>query len=134
MLNDAFGRVMQALKTFDSNSKTPRGARILEVNSRVSDIAPSQTVYLAAKVSELERGGAVIHSLAIGEPDFPPPQPVLDAVTKAMVEGKTGYTNVSGIFELRKEICDYLSKYKSVNYLPDHILCTNGAKVRIRFF
>ncbi len=126
ILNEAFGKVVTALKTFEKPKQNT-----LEINSRVNDIAPSQTVYLAAKVSELERGGQLVHSLAIGEPDFPPPDIVKNAVSVAMATGNTGYTNVASVFELRASICKYLKDFKSVTYTPDQILCTNGAKQAI---
>ena len=129
MLNDAFDSLMLTLKTFESKNKTVgTGKRILDINSRVNDIAPSKTVYLAAKISELERNGQVIHSLAIGEPDFKPHRSIIAAVHKAMEDGFMGYTNVSGIHELRKEISSYLLKYKNTMYTPEQIICTNGAK------
>ena len=54
--------------------------------------------------AELEQAGRSIIHMGIGEPDFPPAQPVLDAAALAMAAGKTGYTPATGLPELRRAI------------------------------
>ena len=67
-------------------------------------------------------------SLGIGEPDFSPPQHVLDAVTQAMSEGKTHYTASSGILELREALAKKYGREYRVHYNPENeILVTVGA-------
>ena len=113
---------LQNYKEYTTSDQT------VKINPRVTEIPASSTVYLASKVSELIRDGEKVLSLAVGEPDFPPPKPITDAALKAMEDGHMRYTNVAGIHELRSAISEYLRSYKNVVYNTDQILCTNGAK------
>ncbi len=96
------------------------------------------TRFIARHVAGLRRSGIRdffelvaktdgVISLGIGEPDFDTPQPIRDAVTTAMNEGKTHYTSNLGLPELRKEISRYVESYFHVGYSPeDEILVTVG--------
>ena len=98
------------------------------LNPLLSQIKPSKTVEVFSLVKQMQSEGLEVTSLCVGEPDFPPPQEVLDAATKAMAEGQTTYTAVTGTIELRKAICDDLSKRKGIQYKPEEIVVGNGAK------
>lgn len=64
-------------------------------------------------------------SLTLGQPDFPMPEKIKAAAVKAINENKTVYTPNAGIFELRKEICEYLKK-QDINYKPEDVCVTVG--------
>ncbi|MHB1110851.1 MAG: aminotransferase class I/II-fold pyridoxal phosphate-dependent enzyme, partial [Devosia sp.] len=64
-------------------------------------IQPSATIAISRKAADMARTGRDVISLAAGEPDFDTPKHVRDAAIKAMNEGKTRYTNVDGIPELK---------------------------------
>jgi len=77
----------------------------------------------------MEAEGETVTSLCVGEPDFAPPQAVLDAATAAMANGQTTYTAVTGTLELRQAIADDLKNRKGVEYNPvTEIVVGNGAK------
>ena len=67
-------------------------------------VAPSATVGITQKAREMARAGRDIIALSAGEPDFDTPQHVRDAAVRAMNEGKTRYTNVDGIPELKEAV------------------------------
>jgi aspartate aminotransferase len=67
-------------------------------------VAPSATVAISQKARELARAGRDVIALSAGEPDFDTPQHVKDAAKRALDEGKTKYTNVDGIPELKEAV------------------------------
>lgn len=81
-------------------------------SNRVTRIEPSFTVNLMNKEEELRKKGINIISFSVGEPDFSTPPAIIEAAYKAMLEGKTHYTNSNGIEPLRIAIAD---KYKTEN-------------------
>ena len=68
-------------------------------------VKPSATLAADAKARELKAAGRDIISLAAGEPDFDTPDNIKEAAIKAIRDGKTKYTNVDGIPELKEAIC-----------------------------
>lgn len=64
-------------------------------------------------------------SLTLGQPDFPVPAAIKSAMIQAIEDDKTSYTANAGIYELRKEICDYLSGME-INYSPEEVCVTVG--------
>lgn len=82
-----------------------------------------------SNVKQMEAEGIEVTSLCVGEPDFPPPQAVLDAATKAIKDGETRYTAVTGTAALRQAIAQDLKSRKNVIYNPNtEIVVGNGAK------
>src|SRR5690606_20194149 len=67
-------------------------------------VAPSATVAISQKAREMARVGKDVIALSAGEPDFDTPQHVKDAAMRAMAEGKTKYTNIDGIPELKEAV------------------------------
>ena len=77
----------------------------------------------------MQAEGIEVTSLCVGEPDFPPPQAVLDAASKAILDCDTRYTAVTGTAALRNAIAEDLSKRKGVVYDANtEIVVGNGAK------
>ncbi len=76
-------------------------APTVRIAQRMDEIAPFHVVELFNRVGELERAGHSVINLCIGEPDFPTPQPMLDAAAKALQSGRFPYTASLGIPELR---------------------------------
>jgi bifunctional aspartate aminotransferase and glutamate/aspartate-prephenate aminotransferase len=106
-----------------STSTTPR------INPAVTQIQPSKTVEIFSKVKQMQDElNMEITSLCVGEPDFPPPQIVLDATKRAIDNNDTKYTAVTGTLELRTAICNDLERRKHVKYTPNQIVVSNGAK------
>lgn len=100
----------------------------MELSKKVLQINPSITLEITAKAAELKAQGIDVLSFGAGEPDFNTPNNIIEAAYKAMKEGKTKYTKTSGIIELRKAICDKLKKENNLNYFPEQIIVSTGAK------
>ena len=97
-------------------------------NPNVARMKPSATLAVTARAAELKRQGVPVIGLSAGEPDFDTPEPVRRAAIEAIREGFTHYTPNPGILELRTEICRSLRELSGLDYRPDEILCSNGAK------
>ncbi|WP_439575722.1 pyridoxal phosphate-dependent aminotransferase [Phreatobacter sp.] len=98
-------------------------------------VKPSATIAMAQKARDLNAQGKKVISLSAGEPDFDTPDNIKMAAVKAIAEGKTKYTAVSGITELRQAI---VAKFKRENGLDykwqQAIVCTGGKQVLFNAF
>ncbi|ACY40366.1 aspartate transaminase [Blattabacterium sp. (Blattella germanica) str. Bge] len=101
------------------------------LSHRLQNISYSQTIAMSAKARELKNKGYDIINLSLGEPDFLPPNFVLDAAKKAIDEGFHYYTPVSGYLELRKVICEKFYRDNHLKYTPSQIVVSTGAKQAI---
>lgn len=95
---------------------------------RIRNMTPSATSSLLGKVTDLRAKGEDIIAFSAGEPDLQTPQAIIDACKKALDAGKTKYTAVAGIAELRKAVCEKLKKDNQVEYAPEQICISTGAK------
>ncbi len=91
-------------------------------------IQPSATLAVTSKALELKAQGRDIISLGAGEPDFDTPEHIKDAAIKAMREGKTKYTNVDGIPELKAAISAKFKRENGLDYKPSQISVGTGGK------
>jgi len=119
--------------TSTSSGGTPSTTRssnnAIELNPLVTNVKISKTVEVFSLVKQMEANGDTVTSLCVGEPDFPPPQAVLDATIHAVKQGLTTYTAVTGTTALREAIAKDLQTRKGVTYDPvTQILVGNGAK------
>ena len=89
------------------------------------------SVYARAK--ELEREGCSIIHLELGEPDFHPAAPVIDAVTKALKEGKDRYCPMAGVPALKQELSSYLRQTRNISVSPDSVVIAPGCKIALFF-
>ncbi len=103
----------------------------LQLSAIASSISPSATLGLNATVTQLRSQGVDVISLGAGEPDFDTPYHIRQAAKEAIDAGKTRYTDVSGIPELRKAIVDHIFEHKKLRYEPDEIIVSSGAKQAI---
>jgi aspartate aminotransferase len=101
------------------------------LSKRVKEIAESQTIAMARKSRELKAQGVDIISLSLGEPDFPTPLVIKEAAKKAIDENFSFYTHVSGYLELREAICNKFKRDNNLDYTPDEIVVSTGAKQSI---
>lgn len=83
---------------------------------------------MSQKSAELKAQGVDVINLSVGEPDFYTPQHIKEAAKKSIDENFSFYTPVGGYLSLRKAICDKLKKENGLDYTPDQIVCSNGAK------
>lgn len=99
----------------------------MKLASRIGRVQPSPTLSITAKANALKAAGVDIISFGAGEPDFPTPQPIVEAAKTALDEGKTTYTAVPGITELRQAIArDYARRGRTVS--ADEVLVCVGGK------
>src|SRR3989339_593280 len=98
------------------------------INEKVASITPSVTLGIDNKAKEMMAKGAKIYSFAAGEPDFDTPDHIKKAAIVALQEGQTKYTPVAGLLSLRKAIALKLEKENGLNYTPDQVVVSNGAK------
>ena len=98
------------------------------IADKFSQIAPSLTLAITAQAKKMQAEGQDIASFGAGEPDFDTPQHIKDAAIEALQAGRTKYTAVSGIPELRKAIADKLLKDNHIEYSPNQISVNCGAK------
>lgn len=91
-------------------------------------MVPSGTLEINARVFELKEAGVPIINLSVGEPDFNTPEAAKEGAARAMKEDLTRYDKAAGLAELRQAICRKLSVENGVEYSPDQIVVSNGAK------
>ena len=100
---------------------SPLSDRLLAMNE-------SATIAMAKKCRELIAKGFDVINLSFGEPDFQTPQYIKDAAKQALDDGYTFYTPVPGIPELRQAICDKFKRDNQLEFLPNQIVVSTGAK------
>jgi aspartate aminotransferase len=96
--------------------------------SRVRALKPSATLAVNAKAKALRAKGVDIVNLSAGEPDFDTPDHIKKAAIKAIEEGFTRYTVVTGMPELREAICAKIKDDYGLEYTPEEVVVTCGAK------
>lgn len=100
----------------------------IELSKKHLNLSPSMTLSIAAKAKEMKAQGNDVIGFGVGEPDFNTPQNIIDKAVEAMNKGLTGYTAATGIPELKKAICNKLLEDNGLEYTPDQIIVSNGAK------
>ena len=98
------------------------------LSATLDRVKPSPTIAVTTKAAELKAAGRDIIALGAGEPDFDTPQNIKDAAIKAINEGKTKYTAVDGIPELKKAICAKFKRENGLSYEPSQVTVGTGGK------
>ncbi len=98
------------------------------ISKRASSIKPSPTLAISAKAKKLKSEGVDIINFGIGEPDFDTPQNIKKAAIEAINNGFTKYCPVPGTPELKKAIISKLKSENNLEYLPEEIIVSCGAK------
>ncbi|WP_034345639.1 pyridoxal phosphate-dependent aminotransferase [Deinococcus misasensis] len=102
-----------------------------KLSQKIQALKPSSTVAVTSRALELKRQGVDVISMSVGEPDFDTPEHVKQAAYRAIQEGKTKYTPVNGIFELRETISEKLQRENGLTYSPEQVTVTSGGKQAI---
>ncbi len=100
----------------------------LSVSHRVQRVKPSPTMAVTALAAELRAQGRDVIGLGAGEPDFGTPEHIKAAAIEAIHAGKTRYTAVDGTAELKAAIIAKFHRDNQLDYAPDQILVSSGAK------
>lgn len=98
------------------------------ISERIKSLSPSATLAMSQKSAELKAKGIDVINLAVGEPDFNTPAHIKDAAKKAIDDNFSFYTPVPGYLSLRKAIVANLKETNGVDYEPEQIVVSNGAK------
>ena len=99
-----------------------------KVNRRVKEVLGSSTLAITARAKELQSQGFDVVNFAAGEPDFDTPLAIKAAAIKAIENGLTKYTPSTGTIELRKAISAKFKKDNQLDYTPNQIAVSCGAK------
>ncbi len=100
----------------------------MKLSSRISRISESPTLAISSRAKELKTKGIDIINLGVGEPDFSTPEHIKRAAKEAIEAGFTNYTATVGIMELREVICENTRLEKGLNYDPNQVIVSSGAK------
>ncbi len=103
------------------------------ISKRAQLLSPSETLKISAKAKQLQREGKSVISLSAGEPDFKTPAHICNAAIEAITDGFHGYTMNTGMPELREAVSAKLKRDNDLDYAPDQIVLSNGAKQSIGF-
>jgi aspartate aminotransferase len=98
------------------------------LSDTLSRVKPSPTIAVTTKAAELKAQGRDVIGLGAGEPDFDTPANIREAAKRAIDAGKTRYTAVDGIPELKKAICDKFLRENGLTYTPAQISVGTGGK------
>lgn len=101
---------------------------MIKLNRRIAALKGSATLAADARATEMRAAGIDVMPLAAGEPDFDTPERIKDAARRALAEGKTKYTPVSGVAELKAAIRHKLKRDNGLDYDLPEIIATAGAK------
>ena len=99
-----------------------------QLSDRLQRLAPSATLAMSQKSSEMKAQGIDVINMSVGEPDFNTPDHIKEAAKKAIDENYSRYSPVPGYADLRKAIADKLKRENQLDYSPNEILVSNGAK------
>ena len=98
------------------------------ISQRIQSLSPSATLAMSHKSSELKSQGVDVINLSVGEPDFNTPEHIKDAAKKAIDENFTFYTPVAGYMSLRKAIAAKMKNENGLEFAPEQIVVSGGAK------
>lgn len=99
-----------------------------QLSDRLNRLAPSATLAMSQKSSEMKAQGIDVINLSVGEPDFNTPEHIKEAAKRAIDENYSRYSPVPGYMDLRKAIVEKLKRENGLEYTPNEILVSNGAK------
>lgn len=100
----------------------------MQLSSNLSRFSESETIKMSTLARELKAQGVNVINLSLGEPDFNTPDHVKEAGKKAIDENYSHYTPVSGYAELKEAVCKKLKRDNDLEYKPNQIVVSTGAK------
>jgi len=102
-----------------------------KIASRIAQLTGEGALAVFTRAKELEKAGRSIIHLELGEPDFHPAAPVVDAVRAAVAEGRDRYVATRGIPPLRSAIADYLKRTRRLDVAAEQVLVAPGCKMAL---
>lgn len=104
---------------------------MLKVSDRIAGMEVSPTLAMSQKSREMKAQGIDVINLSVGEPDFDTPDHIKKAAQKAIDDNYSHYSPVPGYLELRQAVVNKLKRENNLEYTPDQIVVSNGAKQSI---
>ena len=106
---------------------------MVQLAKRLDKVQPSQAFIISGKAAKLKQQGHKVFNLSVGEPgyEFDTPPHVKAAAIEAIHNGCTKYTAVNGVFALREAVCKKFQTQNNLEYQPNEILISTGAKQSI---
>ena len=101
---------------------------MINLSDCINRLAPSATLAMSQKSSEMKAQGIDVINLSVGEPDFNTPDHIKEAAKKAIDDNYSRYSPVAGYASLREAIVRKLKRENGLDYTPAHISVSNGAK------
>jgi aspartate aminotransferase len=102
-----------------------------KIATRVSELTGEGALAVFTRAKELERAGRSIIHLELGEPDFHPAAPTVDALRAAVAGGRDRYVSTRGIPPLREGIAEYLKRTRRIEVRPEQVLVAPGCKMAL---
>ena len=99
-----------------------------QLSDRLQRLAPSATLAMSQKSSEMKAQGIDVINMSVGEPDFNTPDHIKEAAKKAIDDNYSRYSPVPGYADLRKAIVEKLKHENGLDYTVNEVLVSNGAK------
>src|SRR5215469_15042145 len=101
------------------------------IASRISELTGEGALAVYTRAKELEKAGRSIIHLELGEPDFHPAAPVVDALRAAVAGGRDRYVATRGLPQLRSAIAGYLQRTRKLDVSPEQVLVAPGCKMAL---
>lgn len=101
---------------------------MIQISERIQSLSQSQTLAMSQKSNELKAQGVDVINLSVGEPDFHTPDHIKEAAKRAVDENFTFYTPVPGYMSLRKAVAEKLKRENGLDFTPEQIVVSGGAK------
>jgi len=99
-----------------------------KISRRAAALTPSLTLAIDSKAKQMKADGVDVVGFGAGEPDFDTPERIKNAAIQAMRQGHTKYTEVGGVPELRAAVCHKFKRDNGLDYAPDEVTVSCGAK------
>jgi aspartate/methionine/tyrosine aminotransferase len=109
----------------------PLSTHSRKIATRVSQLTGEGALAVYTRAKELERTGKSIIHLELGEPDFHPAAPVIDAVKQAVSQGHDRYCSTRGVPALREAIAEYLNRTRRLSVTSEQVLVAPGCKMAL---
>ena len=101
------------------------------LSARINSLPVSATLAMAAKARELKTKGIDVIGLSLGEPDFDTPEFIKNAAIQAVQDNWNSYSPVDGYADLKSAICNKFKRDNNLDYNPNQIVVSTGAKQSI---
>lgn len=98
------------------------------LSKRINSLSSSQTIAMNTKSREMQMAGIDVINLSVGEPDFPTPDHIKEAAKKAIDDNFSFYPPVAGYLDLRQAVCRKFKTMNNLNFTPEQIVVSTGAK------